>query len=62
MTKSLHSYIAVCRYDNGIKTYFGPFHSILEAETWINNQPDDEDLMEMWVATMNSPELSDNNN
>jgi hypothetical protein len=61
MPETLHSYIVVCEYDFDELVFFGPFASMLEAETWMNEQPDDEDVFEMWVATMNSPNLSDNN-
>lgn len=61
MTETLHSYIVVYEYDFDELMFFGPFPTMEAAETWMNEQPDDEDLMDMWVATMNSPELSDNN-
>jgi hypothetical protein len=61
MTETLHSYIVVYEYDFDELMFFGPFSTMEAAETWMNEQPDDEDLMDMWVATMNSPELSDNN-
>jgi hypothetical protein len=61
MTDNLHSYIVIYEYDSDETVYFGPFPTMQEAEDWMNEQPDDEDVMDIWVAVMNSPETSDNN-
>jgi len=61
MTEGNHSWIVVCEYDGSFDhVYFGPFATEDEAETWMNDQPDDEDMTDMFVACMNHPSTSDN--
>jgi hypothetical protein len=56
-----NSWIVVYEYsDSYDNIFFGPFATALEAETWMNEQPDDEDLIDMFVACMNHPSTSDN--
>jgi hypothetical protein len=50
------NWIVRALYDNDDIVYHGPFHSEAAAQTWMDTQPDDEEMMEMDAFWMNTPQ------
>ena len=53
--KADHTWIVICEYDTDV--FFGPFATLYEAKVWMNSQPDDEDLMDMYAVCLNNPSV-----
>ena len=39
--------------------YFGPFETEEAAEQWLNDRPDDPELVDGFIYTMNAPKVHD---
>lgn len=54
MIERMHAYIVVCEHAINELTFFGPFSSMLEAETWMECL--DDNGVSLWIAPVNYPD------
>ena len=60
------SYVVVTHHyteqDGETRTFTGPFPTEAEAVEWMDGQPDDEDVAEMYAIPINAPTWTDTRN